>query len=100
MVLPPAQTLPICNYDLQIVHTCFHFRSGSSIASLDEGGSLLPIEIKAGRTIAQDYFKGADYFSSLAAGRATKPRIVYGGDKDQERSNAQVLSWRNLDKLK
>lgn len=61
---------------------------------------MLPIEIKAGRTITQDYFKGADYFSRLAAGRAAKPCIVYGGSTDQERSNAQVLSWRNLDKLK
>lgn len=81
---------------------CYFWRdkSGNEIDCLiDEGGSLLPIEIKAGRTITQDYFKGADYFSRLAAGRASKPCIVYGGATDQERSNARVLSWRSLDKL-
>ncbi len=75
-------------------------KRGNEIDCLvDEGGSLVPIEIKAGRTITPDYFKGADYFSKLAGGRSVKPLIVYGGTADQERSNARIISWASLDKL-
>jgi uncharacterized protein len=59
----------------------------------------LPIEIKSGRTVTPDYFRGIDYFLKLTDQLAAKPCIVYGGDANQERSNATVLSWNSLDKL-
>ena len=72
-------------------------KNGNEIDCLiDEGETLLPMEIKAGRTITRDYFKGVDYFSKLAGERALKPRIVYGGDEVQRRSNAQVVSWKKV----
>ncbi len=66
---------------------------------LEQGESLLPIEIKAGRTVTPDYFKGVDYFVKLAAGAAAKPVIVYGGDANQTRSKATVTAWDKLDNL-
>lgn len=55
------------------------------------------IECKAGETIAADWFQALRGFcsSSHCAGAA----IVYGGDKDQPRSDMTAYSWENLAKL-
>ena len=48
---------------------CYFWRdkNGNEIDCLiDKGESLLPIEIKSGCTVTQDYFKGTDYFVKLA----------------------------------
>jgi len=44
-------------------------------------------------------FGNPDRVQAIRQVRALKPCIVYGGAADQERSNAQVLSWRSLDRL-
>ena len=72
-------------------------KTGNEIDCLVEKGlSLLPIEIKSGRTVTPDYFKGIDYFLRLAGGLAEKPCIVYGGAKNQERTKANVFSWKSV----
>ena len=53
---------------------------------------LLPIEIKSGRTVSQDYFKGIRYWQKLT-GR-TDGYIVYAGQNRQSRQPATVLPWR------
>lgn len=63
---------------------------------LDQGGRLLPIEIKSGRTINTRFFDGLQYFQPLSGAKPEESYLVYGGDEVQTRSAAQVLSWRNL----
>ncbi len=82
---------------------CYFWRdkTGNEVDCLvEQGQTLLPLEIKAGRTITRDFFKGVDYFARLAGERAAKPCLVYGGSENQERTKARVLSWNSLDKLK
>jgi predicted AAA+ superfamily ATPase len=75
-------------------------KNGNEIDCLLESeGSLLPIEIKSGRTVSSDYFKGTDYFLKLAGNLASKPYIVYGGTENQQRTTADVISWNRLEKL-
>ncbi len=85
----------------QVSH--FYFwrdKLGNEIDCLvDKGESVLPIEIKAGRTINQDFFKGTDYFLGLADEVSEKPCLIYGGDRDQERTKARVISWKNIGRL-
>lgn len=66
---------------------------------LDQGGRLIPIEIKSGRTINSHFFDGLNYFQSLSGALPTESFLVYGGDEVQRRSLAQVLSWRNLSQI-
>lgn len=66
---------------------------------IDQGNTLIPVEIKAGQTINKDFFKNLKKYRSLAGDQAEKAYLVYGGDEDQDRSDAQVLAWRNLEKL-
>jgi len=63
---------------------------------LDQGGRLLPIEIKSGRTINPQFFDGLRYFQDVSGALPTESFLVYGGDEVQKRSLAQVVSWRNL----
>lgn len=63
---------------------------------LDRGGKLLPIEIKSSRTIGTHFFDGLNYFQDLSGALPAESYLIYGGDKVQKRSVAQVLSWKNL----
>ncbi|MEO8852446.1 MAG: ATP-binding protein [Ginsengibacter sp.] len=66
---------------------------------LDQGGRLLPVEIKSGRTINNNFFDGFKYFQPLSGASSTDSYLVYGGDEVQKRSIAKVLSWKNLDEI-
>ena len=66
---------------------------------LDQGGQLLPIEIKSSRTIGNHFFDGLKYFQNLSGALPTESYLVYGGDEVQKRNIAQVLSWKNLHEI-
>jgi hypothetical protein len=66
---------------------------------LDQGGRLLPIEIKSSRTIGNHFFDGLKYFQELSGALPTESYLVYGGNESQKRSIAQVLSWQNLHQI-
>lgn len=66
---------------------------------LERESKLIPIEIKAGKTISGDYFKGLEYWNELAQLDASQGLVVYAGDQAQKRSYGQVVSWRNIPDL-
>lgn len=81
---------------------CYFWRdkNGNEIDCLIEhSGRLIPIEIKSGKTVIPDYFKGLAYYGRLAGDRADRPYLVYGGDSEQIRENAQVVPWNHLDTI-
>ncbi len=78
---------------------CYFWRdkNGNEIDCLIENGNqFIPVEIKSGKTVTRDYFKGVDYYSQLAGEKAAHPVIIYGGDKEQKRSNAHVVPWDKM----
>ena len=67
---------------------------------LDWDASPRLVEIKAGRTVTQAYFKGLDHLAGLDPTFGAEHRfVVYGGDQSQNRSNARVRGWRCLGDL-
>lgn len=66
---------------------------------IDQGNTLIPIEVKSGQTMNKDFFKHLNKWKSLAGNDAQQAFLIYGGDQDQDRNDAMVLSWRHLDKL-
>ena len=62
---------------------------------VETGGEVVPVEIKSGATISEDFFKGLRSF----AGRLPQPprasALVYGGTERQQRSDVSV--WRHDD---
>jgi len=51
-----------------------------------------PVEIKSGKTIKRDFFKGLTNFSIVA--ETSRSTLVYGGDQYQERSETTVIPWK------
>lgn len=66
---------------------------------VDQGGRLMPIEIKSGATLATDWFKGLSQWLKLAGDDAVNPRLLYGGDTPWNQGNVEVLPWRSVCEL-
>ncbi|MEZ0542921.1 ATP-binding protein [Fibrella arboris] len=79
----------------------FYFWSDQSTHEIDllidQGTKLTAIEIKSGKTIQPDFFKGLRYFGELAP--QTESTLVYGGDSPQQRTGIQVLTIKELNEL-
>ncbi|HCS21531.1 MAG TPA: AAA family ATPase [Bacteroidetes bacterium] len=61
----------------------------------DQAGELTAIEIKSGRTITPEFFKGLNYWNSLTQTKGGM--LIYGGDKIQKRSDGiSILPWSKL----
>lgn len=52
---------------------------------VDRKTDLLPIEIKSGKTVTSDYFKGLNFWNKLTGNKGGM--VVYGGDMQQTRSD-------------
>ena len=57
---------------------------------LEFGAEVFPVEIKAGATIAADFFKGLKSFSALRKPQPWRSALIYGGNDCQQRSDATV----------
>jgi uncharacterized protein len=69
-------------------------KTGHEIDCIVENGQkIIPIEIKSGQTISDDYFKNIRYFSSLKEKHAAY--VIYGGKESQPRTEATVLGWND-----
>lgn len=74
--------------------------TGNEIDLLAEDGSRLkPVEIKAGKTINDDFFRGLNYYNRLSKGKPSHSYLLYGGDEDQKRKQGNVVSWKNVTEI-
>jgi len=80
---------------------CFFWRNktGNEVDLLiEEGSRIIPLEIKSGRTVNQNYFKGLKYWRKISHSEE-KGIVLFGGDYQQEREFSLVTSWKNIDTL-
>lgn len=70
-------------------------RNGVEADLLVEGAEgLVVVEVKAGETVTADLLSPARRIAGVLGARVNGlPRIVYGGDSGQERSDCQLLPW-------
>lgn len=59
-----------------------------------DGDRIIPVEIKAGQTINEDFFSGIKYYQQLSG--ASSGMLVYGGNSPQKRTHTDVLPWSTL----
>ena len=64
---------------------------------IDRGVKQTAIEIKSGKTIQPDFFRGLHYFGKLAPNADLT--LIYGGDSPQQRTGVQVLTINQLNEL-
>lgn len=63
---------------------------------LDHGSKVVPIEIKSGQTINNDFFKGLEYWRKLTGTANSPAALIYGGDSSTQFKNISVLPWNTL----
>lgn len=75
-------------------------RSGNEVDVLIEDRSKLSaVEIKSGRTVAADFFRGLDQWRSLAGKVAGDSWLIYGGERSQQRREHRVVPWADIGEL-
>ncbi len=62
-------------------------------------GKLIPLEIKSGKTITTDFFKGLSYFEKITQDNDLDNFIIYGGQNIQKRKNTSVYGWQEADRI-
>lgn len=63
---------------------------------IEQANKLLPVEIKSGQTMADDFLDGLKRFWSMAGRSAGQGFLVYGGSESQTRKNASILPWKKI----
>jgi predicted AAA+ superfamily ATPase len=89
-------------YNKSLPSNLFFWRdnTGNEVDILaDQGLALVPIEVKSGQTISADYFTGLGKWLSWAGTEAGKPYLIYGGDENYKRREAEVVSWREVHRI-
>jgi hypothetical protein len=66
---------------------------------IDQGTSLIPVEVKSGQTVVPELFRGLESWSRIAGEEGGRPWLVYGGDRRQSRSDVEVLPWNQIGAL-
>jgi predicted AAA+ superfamily ATPase len=65
---------------------------------LDTGVAIIPIEIKSGQTVTNDFFKGVLYWNKLTEKEGGF--VIYGGDMVQKRTNSiTVVSYKKRNEI-
>ena len=66
---------------------------------LDFGTKLIPIEIKAGKNIQQNYFEGLQFWADLAGIEPSQGYVIYAGQEAEKRSRGTIVPWQRVDTL-
>lgn len=66
---------------------------------IDKGANIHPVEMKAGKTINTQFFKGLSFFNELSGTPASNGYLIYGGEEYQKRTKGNVLGWSHIGKL-
>jgi uncharacterized protein len=81
----------------------FHLREtrGVELDLVVEGADeVFGVDVKSGATLAQDFFTSLRALPDLVArggeGRRPVPRLVFGGGATQQRSEAEIIAWTDI----
>ncbi|MFC1842385.1 ATP-binding protein [Candidatus Dependentiae bacterium] len=66
---------------------------------LDHGSKLYSVEVKAGKSIASDSFRGLDYWNNLAKGDPSDSYLIYANNERQIRKKGNVIGWKDASSL-
>lgn len=61
---------------------------------IDKGHTLVPLEIKSGKTISPDFFKRLRFWSKISGAEGGHMVLVYAGDMAQTRKEGHVMGWK------
>lgn len=56
----------------------------------------IPVEIKASKTVSQDFFKGLADWQKITDQKEVETFVVYGGNEDMLFENKNIFAWHNI----
>lgn len=89
-------------FNMGMEHNCYYWRdkTGNELDCIvDIPDALLQVEIKASKTIVEDFFSGFRYWDKIAGKADKRAYLVYGGSENQKRSTANIISWKNISSI-
>lgn len=63
---------------------------------IESGEQLIPVEIKSGMTINNDFFNGLSQWESITGDKKGKKYLVYAGSEEWQLTKGNVVSWQNV----
>jgi predicted AAA+ superfamily ATPase len=66
---------------------------------LVDGETIVPVEIKSGKTISDSYLTNLKYWRKLAKIPEDQGYVVYGGDRSLQTNMGSFISWQQLDHI-
>jgi len=82
---------------------CYYWRdrTGNEVDCIIENGkSLVSVEIKFSKTITDDFFNGLRYWSKIAGKtKRSQSCLIYNGKEHQQRSLVEVIGWNNISSI-
>ena len=75
----------------------FRDSSGNEVdLIIERADAVRAVEIKSGRTISGDSFRGLERYRNLSGLRSENAYLVYSGDETMQRTAARLLSWQDV----
>jgi len=62
---------------------------------IEIGQGLMPVEIKAGKTVARDFFSGLEKWGAMSGDLSFNPTLIYGGAETYQHKGIRVTAWRD-----
>jgi predicted AAA+ superfamily ATPase len=82
---------------------CFHYRETRGVEIdilLQSAADLIACEVKSGATLQPDFMNHLRLFAERVSALVPRPevelRLVYGGDRRQQRAGVDCLGWRQI----
>jgi predicted AAA+ superfamily ATPase len=63
---------------------------------IEQGHSLVPVEIKSGETFNSGFIDGLRYWINLTGYKAEDALLIYGGDKRMNFKGITIIPWQDL----
>lgn len=64
---------------------------------VEQADQLIPIEIKSGKTMQEEFFNGINYWNKLSGNNPKNSYLVYGGDTSMSWQKKNLVSWKEIE---
>jgi len=65
---------------------------------VDNGAQQIPVEIKSGQTLSDDYFKTLNKWKKIT-GKETNSYLIYAGNETHTRQSIKAVPWRSIPEI-
>jgi len=86
-------------FSLAMESNLYYWRDSNGVEIdilIDQGDSLMPVEVKSGKTFSTDFPKPLQKWSSYAGNAPGECMLVYGGEKEHRAHGCRIIPWSSI----